>query len=170
MNRDDSKKRATIYCKSTGKKPDFDNLLGKGEEGFVWRTNQDSAIKVYDAGRLRNFTTELTCYEILEENQVSEIEGFTVPHLLGRSEELLVIELSIVSAPYVLDFGKAYINFPPDFSAEVLADYDAEREEMFEGNWDLAQSAIGALQWYGIYYSDARPSNINCNGHPKAVK
>lgn len=149
--------------------PDFDSLLGNGEEGFVWRTSHDSAIKVYDAGRLRNFSTELACYEILADNNVTELEGFTIPYLVGSSEELLVLELSIVSAPYVLDFGKAYINVPPDFSEEVLADYDAEREEMFEGNWDLAQCVVGALQWFGIFYADARPSNINCQGHPEAV-
>lgn len=166
--RDNSKGRAEAYCFTHGRVADFANLLGSGQEGFVWKTTANSAIKVFD--RVANFNTELHCYEILKEHNVSEIDGFTIPILLESDAKLLVIEMSIVSPPYILDFGKAYVNFPPEFSEEVMADYEAEREEWFEGNWPLVESVVGSLQSYGIFYWDARPGNINCYGHPNAKK
>lgn len=147
---------------------DFHSLLGTGQEGYVWKTDRDSAIKVFD--RANNFDRELGCYEILAGLQVSEINGFTVPELIGSDASLRIVEMSIVSPPYILDFGKAYIGRPPDFSSDQMAEYDAEREEWFEGNWDLVQSAVLLLRSYGIYYWDARPGNINCRNHPDAVR
>ena len=167
MDIENSRSRATEYCSSRHSLPDFDNLLGTGQEGFVWRTDQDSAIKVYD--RFANFERELRCYEILKRNGIFEIDGFTIPELLGYDADLLVLEMSIVAPPYILDFGKAYVGSKPEFPTEVMEDYDAEREDWFEGNWPLVQSALSSLEVYGIYYSDARPGNINCADHPRAV-
>jgi hypothetical protein len=166
MNEQDSRDRALAYCHANDRLPDFANLLGTGQEGFVWKTSENSAIKVFD--RSRNFETELACYEILGGHNVTEIEGFTIPLLIGSDATLRVIEMSIVAPPYILT-GKAYINFPPDFSPEVLEEYQSEREEWFEGNWDLVQSAVGSLEGYGIFYWDARPGNINCKNHPEAI-
>ncbi len=93
--KNNSKKRAEAYCHANDKVADFVNLLGSGQEGFVWKTDQNSAIKVFD--RISNFKTELRCYEILKEHDVSELDGFTIPILLGSDKELRVIEMSIVS-------------------------------------------------------------------------
>ena len=156
-----------MYGLRTHVEIDFQTLLGTGQEGFVWKTARNSAIKVFE--RQGNFDRELQCYKILQDLAINDINGFTVPELYGSDSELRVIEMSIVAAPFLLDFGKAYVGCPPEFSSEVMDDYNTEREELFEGNWDLVQSAIGRLRSYGIYYSDARPGNINCFGHPRAV-
>lgn len=166
---DDSKKRASEYCRSRSIDADFDNLLGTGQEGYIWKTTpSDSAIKVYD--KLGNFEREIECYRILDEHNVAVIEGFNVPQLLGNDESLRVIEMTIVSAPYILDFGKAYVHQRPDcYTPEQLAEADALSEELFEGNWTLVESAIHKLECIGIYYVDANPRNIDCTGHPKAI-
>lgn len=124
--------RASAYCEKFDSFPDFDNLLGTGQEGSVWPTANDTAIKVFD--REQNFNSELGCYQILQENNVFEIDGFTIPHLIGSDKELLVVEMSIVSPPFILDFGKAYINRRPDFDEAVIEYYRQERSEMFEEN------------------------------------
>ena len=133
----------------------------------MWKTERDSAIKVFD--RIGNFDREIQCYSILTQHEVTEIEGFTVPQLLGHDEELRVIEMTIVSAPYTLDFGKAYPHRRPEYTAEQIAQADSLSEELFEGNWPLVESAMFGLECLGIYYVDANPRNIDCAGHPGAV-
>ena len=122
-----------------------------------------SAIKVYrDNGEI-NFNREFRCYSILAENNITEVHEFNVPQLIDSESLLLVIELTIVTAPYILDFGKA--NFQPhDFSDEVMEDYEKDREELFEGNWERVSDALYSLERFGIFYNDARPGNINCDG------
>jgi hypothetical protein len=167
MNQLTPKDRASAYCVKDGSQPDFDNLLGTGQEGSVWPTIAGTAIKVFD--RERNFNSELGCYEILRENRVFELEGFTIPHLIGNDRGLLVVEMTIVAPPFILDFGKAYINRRPDFDDHVMEYYEQERREMFEGNWDLVDAAVSSLEQFGIYYWDARPGNIDCRNHPQAT-
>lgn len=129
-----------MFCHKRGFEPMFHNLLGTGQEGSVWPTSNKTAIKVFD--RERNFNSELGCYEILRENEISELEGFTIPHLISCDEELLIVEMSIVAPPFILDFGKAYIHRRPDFSADIMEYDESERREMFEGNWNLVDSAV----------------------------
>jgi hypothetical protein len=69
--------------------------------------------------------------------------------------------MSIVSPPCLLDFGKAYVDSPPDYTAEALAEAEqAERELFTEDQWKQVRLARAALKRYGIFYFDARPSNI----------
>ena len=163
-----SEERASAYCRERCSVPDFGNLLGMGQEGSVWPTDNETAIKVFD--RERNFNSEASCYEILRDNQVYEIDGFTIPHLIDSDSDLLVVEMTIVAPPFILDFGKAYINHRPDFSELVMEYYEQERAEMFEGNWDLVDSAVSSLEQFGIFYWDARPGNIDCRNHPRATQ
>ena len=84
-----------------------------------------------------------------------------MPSLIGHDAELLVLEMTIVKPPYVLDFGKSYLDQPPDFSAEVLADWETERSSLFEpGQWPKVRTVIAQLRSIGIYYFDAKPANI----------
>ncbi len=115
MNDLDSKHRALNYCEARNYSVDFGNQLGVGQEGFVWKTDYDSAIKVFD--RIGNFEREIQCYRILSEHKVTEVEGFNIPQLVGEDADLRVIELTIVAAPYILDFGKAWVHRRPDYSS-----------------------------------------------------
>ena len=71
------------------------------------------------------------------------------------------IEMTIVFPPCILDFGKAYVDQPPDYSAEALAEAEqAERELFSDEEWKQVRLVRAALLRYGIHYFDARPSNI----------
>ncbi len=113
MSEDDPKVRAASYGEANNISIDFCNILGAGQEGFVWKTDRDTAIKVFDLQK--NFERELECYQIFKNRNVSELLGFTIPELIGSDCNLRIIEMSIVVPPYVLNFGKAYIGNPRIF-------------------------------------------------------
>jgi hypothetical protein len=110
------KSQASAYAKSHGITIAFDNPLGLGTDGCVWRTSRQSAVKIFE--RQSNYVRERDCYRLLKSLSVSEIEGFSIPRLIDSDDELLVVEMDIVSPPFLLDFAKAYLDGPPDFSQD----------------------------------------------------
>lgn len=133
--------------------------LGHGIDGNVWRTSRQSALKVF--ARRDTFERERDCYRRLFENQVVQLAGFHVPELLDYSNQHCAIEITIVKPPCILDFGKAYVESPPEYSVEALAEAEeAERELFTEEEWKRVRLVRAALMRYGIHYFDARPSNI----------
>ena len=73
----------------------------------------------------------------------------------------MAIEMTIVSPPCILDFGKAYVDSPPDYSPEALSEAEAAERELFtDDQWKQVRLVRAALLGYGIHYFDARPSNI----------
>lgn len=137
---------------------DFDEPLGSGTDGSVWRTNRNSVIKVFE--RNENYCVERECYQRLLVQRVFQIDGFAIPKLLDIDDELLVVEMGFVSPPFILDFGKCYLDRRPDFSAEVMADWEAEQRELWEDRWPAVQSILAQLEQIGIYYQDVKPGNI----------
>ena len=135
--------------------------LGQGQDGFVAQSGQDSAIKVFE--REKTYYTELKCYEILDHHGIDKIEVFNVPKLIDWDGDLKVIEMTMVSAPFILDFGKAHFQ-PHDFSEEVMQDHDARFREDFGDYYELVNFALYELRQLGIYYYDVRCGNINCDG------
>jgi hypothetical protein len=97
----------------------------------------------------------------LFENGVTRLAGFHVPELLEFSNSFCAIEMTIVKPPCILDFGKAYVDSPPEYSREALAEAEqAERELFTDDQWKQVRLVRAALLRYGIHYFDARPSNI----------
>src|SRR5215213_1661290 len=97
--------RAQLFCEQAGMhlvKP-----LGHGIDGNVWQTNRQSAVKAF--AREDTYLRERDCYRRLFENEVDVLAGFEVPLLKDYSNALLVVEMSLVSPPCILDFGKAYV-------------------------------------------------------------
>ena len=76
-------------------------------------------------------------------------------------DDLSVIEMTMVERPFVLDFAGAYLDEPPDFSEEVLADWRAEKEEQCEGRWPEVQSVLRSLEAFGVFMIDVNPGNIS---------
>lgn len=60
----------------------------------------------------------------------------------------------------LLDFGKAYVDCHPPFSADILSDARKDQEEWFGDKLPVVESAMLELELIGIYYSDIRPGNI----------
>jgi hypothetical protein len=116
----------------------------------------------------RNYSIELECYQRFKRESVTSIHGFAVPQLLGFDDVLQVIEMRIVTPPFILDFAKAYLDGPADFSEETWEEWETETQERFEGRWQQVKSLIFALQKFGIYYYDAKPQNITFPDHGKS--
>lgn len=129
-----------------------------GQDGSVWHTDRHSVIKSFE--RNDNFAHELECYLRLKDAGIrKEILGFSVPELVGHSEECMVIEMGVVFPPYILDFGKAYL-LDPHWDAHIMAEWN----ERMNGWWgdDVKQVKIllAALRRHRIWYYDAKPGNV----------
>lgn len=69
--------------------------------------------------------------------------------------------MSVVKAPFLLDFAGAYLDFPPDFAQEAWDIWYARKEEEFEDDWPRAEAIYQHLiDQYGIYYLDLAPRNL----------
>jgi len=120
------------------------DMLGSGKDGKVWLAigpgQTRSVIKALE--RETGFQRELECYERLEEFEVRQIQGLIIPRLLGSDAELLVIEIGLVMPPRLIDFAKAYLDFEPEFTPEVWADWEEDRSERFGARWNDASRFV----------------------------
>lgn len=146
------------YAEPRGLNVDFVKLLGFGQDGMVWRTHENSAIKAFE--RYRNYTAECGCYQRLALEGITEIDGLSVPRLVGFDESLMVIEIGIVKPPYILDFGKAYLDEIPPYTPEQLEDWEETLVEFFGDGAPRVRGILRYLKSIGIHYLDTKPGNI----------
>lgn len=137
--------------------------LGFGIHGIILVTEDNSkagktAVKAHRT--LEPYLRERAGYERLREAGVTELEGFHVPQLIRVDDELRVIEMTIVTRPFVLDFAGAWLEAPPSFSDEVWAEWEAEKRDQFDARWPKVQTILGALEALDIHMVDVSPSNI----------
>ena len=153
---------ARLYASSHGLR--LAERLGFGIHGIVHVVEDNvkpgqAAIKVHHASE--PYLRERLVYERLREAGISEILGFHVPQLVRFDDALKVIEMTIVTQPFVLDFAGAYLGRPPEFSEEIWADWETERREQFEGRWPTVEAIMSELEKLGIHMVDVSPSNIS---------
>lgn len=157
--------RARDYCDRRGYS--LDSRLGVGTQGSVYVANIPSptsdrfdqvAIKFHD--RSIAYNRELAVFLRLQDLQIEEIEGLMVPQLIGYDDDLLAIEMTIVSPPFCLDFGGAYLDQPPDYSPEVWTDWEKMKSEAFEENWPHVKRILATFKTFGVYIADVNPGNI----------
>jgi hypothetical protein len=117
-----------------------------------------SAIKSHRATEF--YLRERAVYERLSRAGTSDILGFHVPQLIRADDELQVIEMTIVTRPFVLDFAGAYVGAPPEFSEEIWAEWEAEKREQFDARWTTVRAVMNALEDLEIYMVDVSPNNI----------
>ena len=77
--------------------------LGFGFDGIVLATSRQSAIKVLRYEPL--YQRERDVYLRLHARRAVQVRGFKIPRMLRADDELWVIEMTIVSPPFVLDFA-----------------------------------------------------------------
>jgi hypothetical protein len=135
------------------------HALGYGKDGLVYATSSGSAVKVF--GAQATYLSERNCYLRLAEHEVMEVVGHRVPQLLAWNNELLIVEMTIVHPPYLLDFAGAHLDRPVEFSAEVLEQWEADRLEEFGPRWGRVRMIMEVMaEQYGIYLTDVHPRNI----------
>jgi hypothetical protein len=160
MSRDDEtlRRRVLRYAKERGRKGEIDveSPLGAGIDGIVWK-GLTTAIKAFY--REHNYLAEKACYLRLRDRGAPEsIAGFWVPILEGYDDFLMIIEMQLVSPPYVIDFGKAYLDQVPSRIPPVSRE---GIREAFEEKAPRVLHLLATLQGsYGIHYLDPRPGNI----------
>ena len=106
------------------------------------------------------YLRERAAYERLRDAGINQIMGFHVPQLIRFDDACRVIEMSIVTRPFVLDFAGAYLDAPPDFSEERWAEWEAEKREQFEERWPKVREVLAALEALDIHMVDVSPTNI----------
>lgn len=137
--------------------------LGFGIHGIVSVTKNkreggSTAIKVHRFDE--PYRRERDIYRRLQLARISRLLGFHVPQILAWDDELLVIEMTIVPRPFILDFAGAYLDFPPDFPEAVWDEWEAEKQEQFGANWLTVKSVLAAFEELDIHLVDISPSNI----------
>ena len=135
--------------------------LGFGWDGIVFSTSRQSAIKVFRHERF--YQRERDVYHRLAERHVVRILGFDVPQLVGFDDDLWIVEMAIVSPPFVLDFAGAYLDQKPDYPLEVLADWMEEKAEQFGERWSKVQAIMWAFSKLGVFLADVKPGNLSVN-------
>ena len=120
-----------------------------GTQGSVFAVRNLShserfAVKFHE--RERAYYQELAVYLRLRDLQIDTICGHVVPQLLDYDDAILALEMTIVSPPFCLDFGGAYLDRPPDFSPEVWADWREMKSEAFEDNWPRVELILAEFQ------------------------
>jgi hypothetical protein len=146
------------YARRRSMNVDLETPLGYGTDGAVWKSSRKSAVKAFE--RPGNYRLELSCYQRLQGAQIRDIRGFAVPQLIDHDDELLVIEMTIVAPPFILDFAKVSLDRRVEFPPETLDDWRESMQELFEDRWPEVRLLLAALERYGIYYLDAKPGNI----------
>jgi hypothetical protein len=134
--------------------------LGWGIDGVVYRSPREpAAIKIHT--RQTKYFAELAAYQRLAEFGATEFKGFAIPKLLRYHEALQVIEMSVVSVPFLLDFAAATLDFPKEFEADNEQIWWNELRERFGSDFNVAQDVYyGLIDRFGIYYYDLKPGNL----------
>jgi hypothetical protein len=150
--------RAIEFARLSKIELDLEILVGSGTDGIVWKSNRRTAVKALF--REPGYWNERDCYFRLNEYGVDAIDGLQVPELISYHDDLLVVEIGIVSPPCILDFDKVRIDRPPDFSEEVMRDCAEKGQFEFGEKWPRVQAILETLESFQIYYLDPRPGNI----------
>jgi hypothetical protein len=141
--------------------------LGLGVDGIVFKAEfqseaRFSALKAY--WHDGSFHRERDVYLRLRDRRIEVVRSSNVPQLVGFDDELQVLEMTIVTPPFVLDFAKATLDHAPDFSEEVLADWLAAKADEFGPRWPEVQAILRVLEVHGIFMNDASARNITWPG------
>jgi hypothetical protein len=160
MSDPQSRERAQRYAEAKGVGIDWEHPIGSGNDGAVWRTTTHNAVKVFF--REDTYERELAAYQRLRSRNVLQIKQFNIPRLVDFDDSLLIIEMQIVAPPYLLDFGKAYVDFRPEYSQDALDCWEEQYKELWgEERWKEVRRALATLTLVGIYYQDPTPRNIH---------
>ena len=80
--------------------------------------------------------------------------------MIHLDDALRVIEMTIVTRPFVLDFAGAYLDGPPAFPEHIWTEWEAEKQDQLEERWPMVQRVLARLEEHDIHMVDVSPSNI----------
>jgi hypothetical protein len=153
--------KAQRYAKSRSINLLSQDHLGLGTDGVVWQTDRETVVKVLE--RALTYERERDCYRRFHDKDVMEIAGFAVPRMVDCDDDLLVIEMTYVDPPRILDFGKVLIDEDPPYHDDerVLGNARAKAMSDFGDEWSSVAILLHTLRKeHGIYYADPSINNI----------
>ena len=153
-------KRLQDYAERRGAQ--LTERFGFGQDGLVYATNQESVLKCLRFERL--YQNERNVYQRLALLECDEIAGFNVPKLINSDDQLWIVEIQIVSPPFVLDFAGASLDKESrifaEMSEESLDEWTEARIEMYGDDWPRVETLLAELRKRKIFLSDVKPGNI----------
>lgn len=149
------KDRKAAYAKL--RRLTIEKEFGGGYDGCVFQTNRMTAIKVF--GYTELYDRELEIYQYMNKWGIRQVDAFHIPRLLAFNKSLAIIEMSVVTPPFIVDFASAAIERPIERGDE----WHAKMADDFEDDWPLVRHAIWRLEdEHGIYIADVHPRNFKC--------
>jgi hypothetical protein len=117
--------------------------LGFGIHGTVLVAEHEgkqdrSAVKAHNSPIF--YRRERDVYKRLQEAGVSDVMGFHVPQLLRADDDLCVIEMTIVTRPFLLDFAGAVLDVRPEFSQEIWVEWETQKKGAI---WSALEDSAG---------------------------
>jgi hypothetical protein len=96
---------------------------------------------------------------------ITAIGGFHVPTMIDYDDDLRVIEMSVVSPPFIVDFASARLDFDP----ELIEDEGNTLEDFVRSRFDERTDQVMAIcheliARAGIFLTDLHPHNIKFVG------
>jgi hypothetical protein len=135
------------------------DCLGFGIDGVVYATTAPSAVKSFR--REDGYVRERNCYIRLKDHEVLSVCGHAVPQLINHDDTRLIIEMTMVKPPFLLDFASAWLDRAPDFSVEAIELWNEEKAEMFGARWHEVRDLLRVLrEEHGIHLTDVKIGNI----------
>jgi hypothetical protein len=134
--------------------------LGFGRDGEVYLTDRNTAVKFSIARE--TFVRERGVYEWLAEAKITQIAGHAVPELIRADDELMAIEMTVVTPPFILDFASAYpVDEAPDFPEDAWDEWRERKREEFESLWPDVEFVLSEFQRLtGFVLLDVNSGNI----------
>jgi hypothetical protein len=72
-----------------------------------------------------------------------------------------IVSLNAQRYAFLLDFADARLDEAPDFSEDVLRQWEEEKAEIFGERWPEVTRILAALQAFGVHLLDINPRNIS---------
>ncbi len=86
-----------------------------------------SVVKVFESES--SYQRERDVYLRLQKNRVEQIMGCHIPDLISFSDDLCVVQMSLVSRPFCLDFASACLDELPVGFPPMDSEWEAEKIE-----------------------------------------
>jgi hypothetical protein len=138
--------------------------LGFGVHGSVFSAESQTKEGLWALKGLERdecYRRERDVYLRLRQLRLRTIHGCTLPSMVDFDDELGVIQMTVVTRPFILDFAGAYLDAAPEFSEETLAEWQADKREQFGSRWSDVQMILATLAGHRIFVVDVNPNNIS---------
>lgn len=131
---------------------------GFGAHGNIFATSENNIIKVF--AQNRPYATEKKIYQYFQDRDIKDLYGLNVPALVSYSDELLLIEMTAVQKPYILDFAECDLG-KCRYPQEQIHEFVQQMVERFDERAMDAESIFYRLvRQHKIYYWDLKPGNL----------